>query len=101
MSISQHLISLRREHNLTRQEMADGVGLHMNQIRRYESEYAQPSLEALKKIAVGLSISLDTLVFENDERNVAREILDSPILKHAANRFSTGARQQEAAGAGN
>lgn len=68
MSISQRLITLRREHNLTQQEMADRVGLHVNQIRRYESEHAQPSLEALKKIAVGLSISLDTLVFENDER---------------------------------
>jgi transcriptional regulator with XRE-family HTH domain len=68
MSISQRLITLRREHNMTQQEMADRVGLHVNQIRRYESEHAQPSLQALKKIAVGLSISLDTLVFENNER---------------------------------
>lgn len=44
------------------------LGLHVNQIRRYESEHAQPSLEALKKIAVGLSVSIDTLVFENNER---------------------------------
>lgn len=65
MSISQRLITL---HNMTQQEMADRVGLHVNQIRRYESEHAQPSLQALKKIAVGLSISLDTLVFENNER---------------------------------
>lgn len=69
MSISQRLITLRREHNLTQQEMADRVGLHVNQIRRYESEQAQPSLDALKKIAVGLSISIDTLVFEETERD--------------------------------
>ncbi len=68
MSISQRLIALRRERDLTQQEMADLVGLHVNQIRRYESEHAQPSLEALKKIAVGLSVSIDTLVFENNER---------------------------------
>ena len=68
MSISQRLLTLRQEHNLTQQEMADCVGLNANQIRRYESENGQPSLEVLKKIAVGPSISLDTLVFENDER---------------------------------
>lgn len=68
MSISLRLIAPRRERDLTQQEMADLVGLHVNQIRRYESEHAQPSLEALKKIAVGLSVSLDTLVFEDGER---------------------------------
>lgn len=69
MSISLRLIALRRERDLTQQELADLVGLHVNQIRRYESEHAQPSLDALKKIAVGLSVSLDTLVFEERERD--------------------------------
>lgn len=63
------LIALRRERDITQQEMAALVGLHVNQIRRYESEHAQPSMEALKKIALGLSVSLDTLVFEDRERD--------------------------------
>jgi transcriptional regulator with XRE-family HTH domain len=75
MSISQRLIALRRERDLTQQEMADRVGLHVNQIRRYEAEQAQPSLEALKKIAIGLSISIDTLVFENGERGPDDDLL--------------------------
>ena len=75
MSISQRLIALRRERDLTQQEMADRVGLHVNQIRRYESEHAQPSLETLKKIAVGLSISIDTLVFEEGERGPDDDLL--------------------------
>lgn len=62
------LIALRRERDITQQDMAALVGLHVNQIRRYESEHAQPSMEALKKIALGLSVSLDTLVFEDRER---------------------------------
>lgn len=62
------LITLRRERDITQQDMAALVGLHVNQIRRYESEHAQPSMEALKKIALGLSVSLDTLVFEDRER---------------------------------
>lgn len=68
MSISQHLIVLRRQHDLTQQEMADRVGLHVNQIRRYESGSAEPSLEALRKIAVAMSVSIDSLVFEETER---------------------------------
>jgi transcriptional regulator with XRE-family HTH domain len=68
MSINNRLITLRREQNLTQQEIADRVGLHVNQIRRYEAGTAQPSLEALKKIALAMSVTIDSLVFENNER---------------------------------
>lgn len=68
MSIQQRLISLRRERDLTQQEMADTIGVHVNQIRRYEAAATQPSLDALKKIAVTMSISIDSLVFDDNER---------------------------------
>lgn len=45
------LIDLRSERNLTQQEMADAIGVHVNQIRRYESGATQPSLNVLKKIS--------------------------------------------------
>ena len=48
--------------------MADRVGLHVNQIRRYETGQAQPSLEALKKIALNLHVSTDQLLFDDGER---------------------------------
>ena len=109
MSIATKLIQIRRERSLTQHQMADLVELHVNQIRRYEAGSAQPSLEALKKIARALSVSLDFLVFDEDERGpdeefklqfeaisqfsaeekaVARTVLDSLILRHTANRFS-------------
>jgi len=68
MSIGARLIALRKEKGLTQQEMADEIGLHVNQIRRYESGSAQPSLEALKKIAVTMSVTIDSLVFGPGER---------------------------------
>ncbi len=43
---------MRRERDLTQQEMADAIGVHVNQVRRYEAGATQPSLDALKKIAV-------------------------------------------------
>lgn len=109
MSISDQLILLRKGKGLTQQEMADAVSLHVNQIRRYESGSAQPSLEALKKIAVSLNVSIDSLVFEKGERgpdedlklqfeavsqftleekNITKAVLESLILKHDSNRFT-------------
>lgn len=105
MSIRDRLISLRQQHKLTQQEMADRVGLHVNQIRRYETGHAQPSLDALKKIAVALRITLDELVFDegergpdqdlrlqfeaisqfdNEDRLVAQAVLEGLILKYQA-----------------
>ncbi len=107
MSIRQRLIALRRERDFTQQEMADAIGMHVNQIRRYEAGATQPSLEALKKIAVAMSITIDSLVFGEDERGptdelrlqfealsqfdeeerkIAKALLESLILKHNAKR---------------
>lgn len=109
MSIAAKLIQIRHDRSLTQHQIAELVGLHVNQIRRYESGNAQPSLEALKKIAVALNVSLDFLVFDEHERGpddelklqfeavsqfsaeekkVAKALLESLILRHTANRFS-------------
>ncbi len=74
MSISARLIVLRKNKGLTQQEMADEIGLHVNQVRRYEAGNAQPSLEALKKIAVAMSVTIDSLVFADDERGPNDEL---------------------------
>ena len=70
MSIQERLISLRHDKQLTQQEMADTIGVHVNQIRRYEAGATQPSLEVLKKIAVTLHVSIDSLVFEEAENRL-------------------------------
>ncbi|NRB25946.1 helix-turn-helix transcriptional regulator [Shewanella sp.] len=109
MSIQERLISLRRDKQLIQQEMADTIGVHVNQIRRYEAGATQPSLEVLKKIAVTLHVSIDSLVFNASERDpddelklqfeaiqgfteqeklVTKTVLEGLILKHDANRFS-------------
>ena len=68
MNLATRLVRLRKERGLTQQEMADQIGLHVNQVRRYEAGSAQPSLEALKKIAVALSVTIDSLAFGPEER---------------------------------
>lgn len=109
MDFPARLIQLRHEQSLTQQALSDLVGIHVNQIRRYEAGQAQPTLEALIKLAKALHVSLDSLVFganlrgpddefrlrfealndfTPDERKVVKDVLDSLILKHTANRFN-------------
>ena len=109
MSFKDRLATLRKEKKLTQQALADMVGVHVVQIRRYEGGDAQPTLEVIRKLAVALSVSADALVFDKDERGpsddfkmqfealsqftseekkVAKQLLDSLILQHTANQLA-------------
>ncbi|WP_353375463.1 helix-turn-helix transcriptional regulator [Microbulbifer sp. SSSA007] len=99
---------MRGERELTQQQMADATGVHVNRLRRYEAGATQPSLEALKKIAVAMSITIDSQVFEEDERGldeqlslqfeaisqlpteekeIVKELLDGMIIKYQSRRW--------------
>ena len=109
MSLSARLIQLRRERDWTQQDVADQVGLHVNQVKRYEAGTAQPSLEGLKKLARTFSVSTDWLLFEDaergpdedlrlqfeainqltpDEKEVARAVLEGLVLKHITHKWT-------------
>jgi transcriptional regulator with XRE-family HTH domain len=68
MHFPARLIQLRKAAGFTQQTLAEAAELHVNQIRRYEAGTAQPTLEALIRLAKALHVSLDGLVFEEDER---------------------------------
>src|SRR6516162_7147492 len=105
----ERLVSLRKERGLTQQALAEMVEMHISQIRRYESGQSQPTLDAIRKLAVALSVTADMLLFENDERGpdndlrfqfeavsrfdaedkkAARAVLDGLILRHQAKMLS-------------
>jgi transcriptional regulator with XRE-family HTH domain len=68
LNFPQHLAALRKERGLTQQALAGMVGMHISQIRRYEGGQSQPTLDAIRKLAMSLSVSADMLLFEKDER---------------------------------
>jgi len=74
MNFPAHLIQLRRHHGMTQQALADAVGVHVNQIKRYESGSAQPTLDSLVNLAKALHVSLDALVFDESERGPSDEL---------------------------
>ena len=107
MEFVKRLIELRKQRGLTQQALANAIELHVNQIKRYEAGTAQPTLDTLVRLAKELHTTLDDLVFGEDhrgpnedlrlqfealsqfdesERMVARELLESLILKHNAKR---------------
>ncbi len=112
MNFSTRLVQIRKSQGLTQQALADAAGLHINQIRRYETGSAQPTLEGLIKLAKSLHVSLDELVFnENergpgnrmkllfeaverlneDEQSIIRELLEGMIVKYEARRWTSPA----------
>lgn len=110
MAFPERLVALRREKGLTQQTLSDTTGIHVTQIRRYEAGKAEPTLEILRKLARGLGVPGDALLFDDTERGPRREsirlrleaidrldedemhvietVLDSILLKHEARRYA-------------
>lgn len=108
MGFPQRLAKIRKEKGLTQQALADLSEVNMIQISRYETSKAQPSLDAIKSIAVALGVTTDALIFESDERGpdedlrlefeavsrfnpeekkMVKSVLKGLILKHEADRW--------------
>lgn len=68
MSFPERLAALRKENGFTQQQMADKIGMHVSQLKRYESGASQPTIEVFRRIALALNVSADMLLFEQDER---------------------------------
>lgn len=105
MNFNTRLSQLRKEHDLTQQELADMVGMHVNQIKKYEAGTAQPTLKALISLVKALHVSLDNLVFgeeprgpderlrlqfeaisqfDEEDKQLTQGVLEGLILKHQA-----------------
>lgn len=109
MGFSERLLALRKQRGLTQKALADKADMHVVQIRRYETNASQPSLEAIRKLAIALTVSADALVFdegerepddqqlkrlfeavsrlEPDEQRTITEVIDSILLKHDAKQY--------------
>ena len=80
MALSEKIVQLRKERNWTQNQLADLIGMAVNQVKRYEKGKSAPSLEAIKKLAVIFGISSDELIFDNGQ-GVAAQKLDPELLK--------------------
>jgi transcriptional regulator with XRE-family HTH domain len=68
MSFPARLAALRKECGFTQQQMADKIGMHVSQLKRYEAGASQPTIDVFRRIALALNVSADMLLFEEGER---------------------------------
>lgn len=80
MAFANKLTEIRKNKNLTQQELAEKVGVGISQMRRYEKGSSSPTLDVIKNLAITLGVSTDELIFDNSERVAASRILDKELL---------------------
>ncbi len=68
MSFGKRLAELRRRRGLTQQQLCELVNVHVTQLRNYEGDRSQPTLEVIRKLALALDVTADELVFDPVER---------------------------------
>jgi transcriptional regulator with XRE-family HTH domain len=109
MDFPERLAALRHDRNMTQLALADAIGIHPSQLRRYEAGTSQPTLDVIRKLSVTLGVSADTLLFDREERgpddelrlqfeaaqklepyekDVVKTVLEGILLKHEAKRLS-------------
>ena len=91
------------------ERLAERIGVHVVQLRRYEAVASQPALDVIRKIAAALPVSTDLPLsgqdergpddglrlqfeaiscFDEEEKRVMRSLLDGMILKPEARRWA-------------
>jgi transcriptional regulator with XRE-family HTH domain len=104
-----------KQRSLTREALAERIGIQVVQLRRYEAGASQSTLDMIRKLATALSVSADLLLFGKDERGtdddlrlqfeavsrinadekqVPLSLLEGMVLKHEARRWSTPAAKE-------
>ena len=111
MAFPEQLSELRKTKGFTQQVMADRLGIHVSQLKRYEKGTSQPTLDVFRKIVLALSVSADNLLFDetrgpdddlrfhfeavskldSDEKKLIKELIEGVLLKHDAKRWTKSA----------
>lgn len=71
--ISNNLISLRKSHNLTQNELAEKLSYSDNMVSRWERGEITPSIETLQKISEFYNVSLSSLLEEKNIETITNE----------------------------
>lgn len=72
---------LRQEKNLSQQELANLIGVHVRQVSKYEMGTSMPTLERIRRMAEVLDVSADELVFgAAKRRSASANTFKNPVL---------------------
>lgn len=78
---SERLRKARIQKELSQVDLAHRVGVHSNQISRYEKGLSQPATDKLHKLAAVLEVSGDYLMSGNTENGARANFEDQDMLR--------------------
>ena len=79
--LGQRIKKLRKDAGMSQSDLANKVGLSYAQIGRYELKGAQPSAEAIKKIAEVFGISPDYLINGSTDDKANSSLSDIELIQ--------------------
>ncbi len=71
---------LRQEKQLSQQELANLIGVHVRQVSKYEMGTSMPTLDRIRRMAETLDVSADELVFGATKRRTTTGTIKHPVL---------------------
>lgn len=74
MTFGQKLKKIRKENNLTQEQLAEKIFVTRTAISKWETDQGYPSIDSLKEISDLFSISIDELISDADIEN--KKLLD-------------------------
>lgn len=93
MLFAENLKHLRATKKLSQADFAKEIGVHVTHLSRYERGLSSPSLEVVQKIAEVLNVSIDILVY--GENNIENDIKDKELISLFRKTQNLTERQKE------
>jgi transcriptional regulator with XRE-family HTH domain len=112
MELHKKIKQLRKKKELSQQEFADKIGLHISYVSRLENGHSQPSIDVLKKLTKLFEVTADYLLNGNvdsydikiknknlaekirlideldaDEQQALNKVIDSMLTNHKMRDF--------------
>ena len=78
--ITEKLIKLRKEHNLSQEQLADELGVSRQAVSKWERGEASPDTDNLIALASIYDTSLDSLLFDKPDEALREEELENKAL---------------------
>jgi transcriptional regulator with XRE-family HTH domain len=112
MELHKKIKQLRKKKDLSQQEFAEKIGLHISYVSRLENGHSQPSIEVLKKLTKLFEVTADYLLngnvdsydikiknkslaekirlideLDDDEQQALNKVIDSMLTNHKMRNF--------------
>jgi transcriptional regulator with XRE-family HTH domain len=81
MTIGERIRKLRQSKHWNQKDLGEKSGINWTNITRYETNKIKPSIKVLKKFAEAFEISVDKLLYDEDETKPELIIQDKELLK--------------------